>query len=331
MTRKPDVKRCDVWDERRLRIATEAAGVALWSWNIDTDQITLDTSAFVLLGLPQTPGLSFSQLSACIYPADLDRVRADLADTAAPDGVCETEFRIQQGKTPRWIAARGRAEHDGSNGRILYGVFLDITFRKQLEEERDLAAKEMHHRVKNLFSLSSALASIAASNTQTKEELIEDLSKRFQAMAAAQALVRPYDPDASVSLRTLLDVLLRAYTLSPGASRNVSVSAPDIRVAERLITPFAMIIHELATNSAKHGALSSTQGRIVLSGEDDEEMVRLVWTEDGSPAPGGTQSDGFGSAMTQRVIRQFGGSLQRDWTEDGMKIVLSLDKALLVG
>lgn len=334
MDDQPCGQKTDIWDERHLRIATEAAGVALWSWNVDTDRITMDSRAFELWGLPQRSRVTFEDLSACIHPADLDKVRTEFSATRDLRGAYEIDFRILHGDQERWVSARGRGEDQGIVGRIMYGVFLDVTFRKSLEEQRELVTREMHHRIKNLFSLSSALASIAARNTETKEEMLEDLAQRFQGLSAAHNLIfaRSYDQKKAISLNELLNALLQAYSLDPTAAKNISISAPEILVGEHSITPLAMIIHELATNSTKYGALANDLGRIVLTGEDEADVVRLVWNEAGGPAsdPMAPKS-GFGSKMTERVIQQFNGSIHRDWTEDGVNITLSLNKALLVG
>lgn len=262
------VRLTDVWDERRLREATEAAGVALWSWNVDTDRITMDSRAFELWGLPQSPEITFEELSSCIHPADLDKVRTAFSATRDACGAYEIDFRILHSGETRWISARGRGEDQGIIGRIMYGVFLDVTFRKNLEDARELVTREMHHRIKNLFSLSSALATIAARHTETKEEMVEDLAQRFQGLSAAHNLIfaRSYDQKQAISLKALLTALLQAYALDTSASKNVSISAPDVMVGEHAITPLAMIIHELATNSAKYGALSTGLGKIVQIG-----------------------------------------------------------------
>ena len=81
-----------VWDERRLRIATDAAGVALWSWNVDSDQIAMDERAFVLWGVPARDQITFEELSARIHPADLDKVRAAFNSTRDLNGAYETDF-----------------------------------------------------------------------------------------------------------------------------------------------------------------------------------------------------------------------------------------------
>lgn len=321
-----------VWDERRLRIATDAAGVALWSWNVDSDQIQMDERAFELWGMPPRDRITFEELSARIHPADLDKVRAAFNSTRDLTGAYETDFRILHGHEVRWVSARGRGDDQGIVGRIMFGVFLDVTVRKLAEEAREMITGEMQHRIKNLFSLTSALTNIASRATDSKQELADDLMKRLAALSAAHNLIHPgfSEQKRAVILRDLLAVLLKAYSEGGASSQSVSISAPEVLVGEHSITALAMIVHELATNSAKYGALSAAGGRLDVSCTEEENEVELVWTERGGPAPAAPSGhDGFGSKLTARVVEQIGGSITRDWSNEGVVVTLRMSKARL--
>jgi len=90
-----------------LRLAIDAAGVALWSWNVDNDKLTMDEPGYRLWGVPISEFVTFDDLSSHIHPADRDRVRAAFAATRAISGAYEIDFRIMVGDTVRWISARG--------------------------------------------------------------------------------------------------------------------------------------------------------------------------------------------------------------------------------
>jgi two-component sensor histidine kinase len=321
-----------VWDERRLRIATDAAGVALWSWNVDTDQIAMDERAFDLWGIPAREQITFEELSARIHPADLDKVRAAFNSTRDLKGAYETDFRILHGVEVRWISARGRGDDQDIIGRIMFGVFLDVTVRKLAEEAREMITGEMQHRIKNLFSLTSALTAIASRTSESKEDMARDLMGRLAALSAAHDLIHPAfgEQKRAVVLRDLLAVLLRADSEDCSRSQRVSISAPEVLVGEHSTTALAMIVHELATNSAKYGALSAAEGRLGVSCIEGEKEVELVWIERGGPTPDAPSGhDGFGSKLTARVIEQIGGSITRDWTHEGVIVTLRMSKARL--
>ena len=181
-----------VWDAERLRMATDAAGVALWSWNVDTDEIAMDERAHALWGVSSSRRqVTFEDLSARIHPADLDRVRTAFQDTRKVMGAYDLDFRILNGNAVRWVSARGQGADLGIVARIMFGVFLDVTERKQAEEVREMLAGEMSHRVKNLFAIASSLTTLAARSATSTTEMARDLTQRLAALGRAHDLIRP--------------------------------------------------------------------------------------------------------------------------------------------
>ncbi|TCQ97156.1 hypothetical protein EDF70_11446 [Neorhizobium sp. JUb45] len=122
------------WTSGQLRRAIKAAGVALWTWNVDTDAFIMDLRGYELWDLGANGILSFEDLSAKIHPADRDRVRAAFVATRALVGPYEIDFRILSGLDVRWISARGQGSDDDIVARVMTGIFLDVTGRKQAEE-----------------------------------------------------------------------------------------------------------------------------------------------------------------------------------------------------
>ena len=121
----------EVWDADLLRAATDAAGVALWSWNVDTDEIAMDLRAHALWAVPMEVQVAFEDLSDRIHPHDLDRVRDAFARTRAIMGAYEIDFRILHGEDVRWVSARGQGDDKGIVERVMFGVFLDVTERRR--------------------------------------------------------------------------------------------------------------------------------------------------------------------------------------------------------
>src|SRR5687767_8249853 len=101
----PDNSTAPLWSESHLRAATDAAGVALWSWNVHTDEVTLDRRACELWGVPTSCRISFETLSAKIHPLDLDRVRTAFKATRGIVGPYEIDFRILLDAVVRWVSA----------------------------------------------------------------------------------------------------------------------------------------------------------------------------------------------------------------------------------
>jgi len=323
-----------VWDAKRLRIAADAGGVALWSWNVDSDEIDLDEKAHILWGLRKSAGLvTFEALSARIHPQDLDRVRAAFTATRDVLGPYEIDFRILDGSDVRWISARGRGEDKGIIGNLMFGIFMDVSERKMAEEAREMLALEMSHRVKNLFAIAAALTSIASRSTATAEEMADDLRKRLIALGNAHELVRPLlsEPKKAADLGSLLATLLDAYDDKGRIGDRIRVVVPHVLVGEGSVTTLALVVHELATNSLKYGALSRATGTLDISCSADETDITLIWTEKGGPhVTEAKGKPGFGSKLVNRSITsQLGGSIEFEWPRQGLIAKLNMSKARL--
>ena len=323
-----------LWEPKNLVRAVEAAGITLWSWNVDTDALAMDDHAYDLWGIDRGIDVSFEDLSAHIHPADRDRVRAAFNATRAIVGPYEIDFRIMIEDELKWISARGQGDDAGMVERIMFGIFIDVTGRKQAEEGRELLAGEMSHRVKNLLSIASGLTMITSRSTKNTKEMAHELTLRLTALGRAHDLVRPVpgQTDApSALLGDLLTVLLAPYDDLGAFSGRIRVSVPRMSVGESATTTFALVVHELATNSLKYGALSVDTGTLDVSCSAHDEAVTVIWTESGGPkvmTPTGT--GGYGSMLVkQSVIDQLRGSIEYDWAPDGVIVTLHIDPVRL--
>src|SRR3954463_5051347 len=217
-----------VWHEKHLRAATRAAGVALWSWNVDTDAITMDEAAYDLWDVPKEERIiTFEILSKNIHPADLERVRSAFSATRAVVGSYEIDFRILSAGDVRWISARGQGDDADIAERVMFGIFLDVTQRKQAEEANELLAGEMSHRVKNLLQIATALTQMSSRSAATKEEMASELTNRLMALGRVQDLVRPAPgrTNEATLLGGLVSVFLAPYD-EKGARVRIRVSVP---------------------------------------------------------------------------------------------------------
>jgi two-component sensor histidine kinase len=330
MDASPTTDRLKQWQSKYLVRAIEAAGVALWSWNVDTDALTMDEHAYDLWGLQQGLPVAFEDLSAHIHPADRDRVRAAFTATRAITGPYEIDFRIMVGDELRWISARGQGDDEGILERIMFGIFLDVTGRKQAEEGRELLAGEMSHRVKNLLAIATGLTAITSRSTTTVHDMARELTQRLTALGRAHDLVRPLTGQttaAAALLGDLLTVLLAPYDDLGAFSGRIRVSVPRMIVGESATTTLALIVHELATNSLKYGALSSEAGLVDVSCSARDEAVTIVWTERGGPpVTQSTAPAGYGSRLVERSIKgALRGAINYDWSQEGLIVTLHVD------
>jgi two-component sensor histidine kinase len=321
-----------MWSEVQFRAATLAAGVALWSWNVETDTIIMDEIAYNLWSIAKDHRkISFEILSENIHPADIERVRSAFLATRAVVGSYEIDFRILAGSDIRWISARGQTTDADVANKAIFGIFLDVTQRKQAEESSDLLAGEMSHRVKNLLQLATTLTEMTSRSNLTKEDMVRDLTHRLTALGRAHDLVRPAqgqkDENEGALLGDLLSILLAPYD-EEEANVRIRVSVPKVFVGEASSTSLALVIHELATNAAKYGALSVASGTLDVSCNAHGDDVVVTWAERGGPsviAPG--VRSGFGSKLMHRSMStQLGGDIVYDWSAEGLVATLNMSK-----
>jgi len=314
--------------EQRLNLAMEAARVAVWAWNVDSDRFSMDDRGFELWGVTQDGEVTFEELSVRIHPVDRDRVRAAFNATRSIIGSYELDFRILVDDHVRWIAARGQGNDDGMVRRVMYGIFLDVTGRKQAEEGSELLAGEMSHRVKNLLAIATGLTQLTARSASSVEDMTSELTQRLTALGRAHDLVRPLpgDQGSAALLGDLLSILLAPYDETAAFSGRIRVAVARMGVGERAATSLAMVIHELATNSVKYGSLSSDNGFLDVSSKSEGDWIEVIWTETGGPSVASDRSpEGFGSQFVTRIVSgQLGGELSHDWQPSGVVVTVRM-------
>jgi len=321
-----------LWAPHNLKRALHAAGVALWSWTVEGDVFAMDEQGFALWGLPQTNEVTFEDLSSRIHPADRDRVRAAFTATRALVGAYEIDFRILLGEEVRWVSSRGLGSDEGLHKGRMSGVFLDVTGRKQAEEGHELLAGEMSHRVKNLLAIASGLTMMTSRSTATVPEMAKELTARLAALGRAHDAVRPLpgNQGRAALLGDIITVLLAPYDDTGAFSGRIRVAVTRMGIGEQAATALALVMHELATNSLKYGALSMGSGMLDVSGTSTDNEVCIVWTERGGPSVEPPAGEGYGSNLLNRIVTgQLGGTLKTDWSAAGIVVTLTLDPTKL--
>ena len=213
-------------------------------------------------------------------------------------------------------------------------IFLDVSQRKLHEEQQELLLKEMDHRVNNLFAIVGGMVALSARSATTPRELAATVQGRLGALASAHQLIRPRHSIAEATRReTTLGELVRRV-LSPyvdpartGDSLRTEIDGPEIAVGADAATNVALVVHELATNAAKHGAFSVPGGRVHISWAVAKGRLVLSWEEkDGPVITGPPEREGFGSVLARRsVIGGLRGDLNFHWNPTGLVVLVSAE------
>jgi PAS domain S-box-containing protein len=209
----------------------------------------------------------------------------------------------------------------------------DITERKLAQEGLSLLIREMRHRVNNLFLITNAIVSLSARSAKTPADMARAVQGRLTALTRAHELTRPglIDPagklGSEASLHALISAIFEPYVDEEAeVPARVVIKGCDFTISESAVTNVALVLHELATNAAKYGALSAEGGVVRVDCARDDATLRIVWREAGGPPLGEPPSEeGFGSVLTRQVlVNQFRGKIERAWQSDGLVIEMEI-------
>jgi two-component sensor histidine kinase len=193
---------------------------------------------------------------------------------------------------------------DGA-GRFLYGVRIvqDIDQRKRTEERQQLLIRELHHRVRNTLANVQAMLGATARSASSIQAFYDSFAARIAALGRTHTLLTD-DYWQTAPLREMLRHELTPY--DDGTEGRITLEGPPVELAADLAVPTGMAIHELSANAAKHGALSTQSGRLLVRWnivhEGGVRKLSLKWIETGGPRPQEPTKQGFGSTLLQRVL-----------------------------
>lgn len=307
--------------DARLRLAQEAVGIGDWEWLPHAQRLVLSARTLGILGFDPAEGQPrLAAVLRRILPADRAGVlRA--ARTALKAGLLRHEFRValpgpDGAMRTAWVVARASAidVQDGV-GPHLIGVVHDVTERKEAEEYVAMLAHEAEHRAKNAMAL--VLGLIRMSDATDGEGMREALQGRVLALSRTVALLGR-DKWRGAPLRRLVEQELAPYRGGDGA--RAEISGPPVMLDAAAAEALSIPLHELATNAAKHGALSRRGGRVAVSWTVRDGEVRFTWTERGGPPVEGPPARrGFGSELIRMAFEgRLGGSVAERWEPGGM-------------
>lgn len=204
----------------------------------------------------------------------------------------------------------------------------NITDRVRAQEQQRLLLAEMQHRIKNVFAVANGLIRLCAARAETPAQLAEMAQARLQALAHAHALTvrTPGDDNPLSATATLSGLLATLAAPAVGDSdARVTLHGEDLSLPASMVTPLALVLNELMTNAAKHGALRDETGSIAVEARHRGDLVVLTWRERGDDLPSsGPVASGFGTQLSQITVEhQLGGSIVREWGEDGLTVTIT--------
>ena len=251
--------------------------------------------------------------------ATIDRLRAGIA---ADEDVTIELLNYRKDGTSFWNELHISPIHN-SDGRLLYHFAsqLDITARRHaqsLERVEHRLLKEVDHRAKNALALVQGIVRLSRADDPATYAVA--VQGRVDALARAHGLL------AAGGWRDVdLEAIIRAE-MEPFGRQHIVPVGPATGIAPVQVQPLSLVFHEMLSNAARHGALATADGRVVVRwGDDGADDIRIDWIETGGPAVDSSPEAGFGWRMIRGIVRsQLRGTATFDLQPDGLRATLTL-------
>ena len=210
----------------------------------------------------------------------------------------------------RLVGRAARAEAEASQAAAV----------SEARDRADLLARELNHRVKNLFAVILAIVQMSARDKPEAKEVTDSIAQRIRALLTAHEVSQGELERPVASLRALVETSLAPYRSS---KHPAEIEGPDVMLPAKRVTPLGLVLHELTTNAVKYGAWKN-RGTVHVSWTEDDGMLTLTWRESGADLEELPERKGFGSLLMTSAARQFGGTFERNFTRDGLQVSIVL-------
>jgi len=322
--------------EERLRLASEAAKLATFEFDPNTEMVRWSTNISDVIHRKVPERQSIDEFMELVHDDDREMVRNYIRTANYADSTAELEFRVTSARGVSWILARGRAfnTEQAEIPRVL-GTLLDITERKSAESHQQLLMAELDHRVKNILANVAAIARLSSSNAVSVASFASALDGRIHAMSSAHDLLRQ-SSWTGVDLHELVEGALAPFRSR--SNNDIVVDGDRIRLTSKFGQSMALVLHELVTNAVKHGALSTAGGKVSVSWSrvttPDGEKIAFSWQERGGPHCSKPARNGFGLAVIRSAASECGGVAEMTFAPEGFQFDFQgdlLSRAQMVG
>jgi PAS domain S-box-containing protein len=306
--------------EARLQEALTAGAVTTFVWDLATRSSQRSANAAQILGFNPRQSFTPSDFLSRVHPDDRERFKALVRGVIPKRPAYTVAFRFKRPDGREiWLEETAKAEFDAVGRSIrVKGLTLDVTARKRSEDQQRLLIAALDHRVKNLLARVAAVAKDMRRGNGSLEEYIRALDLRIGSMVDAHTLLSQNHWDG-VDLAELI-----RHQLAPnGTDANTMIGGPKVTLTVAAAQALAMVLHELVTNAAKYGALSTPHGRVEVNWDhgprEDAANLSIAWRELGGPAVAASPGFRYGVGIIRDLIPQeLGGSVELAFASGGV-------------
>jgi PAS domain S-box-containing protein len=319
----------------QLALAGKAARVGSYAYDTDTEMMQISEGYVAIHGFPE--GITEIRRREClagVHPDDIGRVE-ELRSEAfrARRREYGAEYRITcPGGEMRWVETRCFISYNGE-GRAdrVIGVSIDITERKRVEEQQRKLLAELDHRVKNVLATVQAIAAHTMQASSSMDQFVSALDGRIRSMGSTHELLS-HRRWLGIPLAELVKRELAPYT----AGSNTMVGGPEVMLSAEAGQAIGMVLHELVTNAAKHGALSVPSGRVSISWRlprnGASDRLILTWRETGGPPVAPPSRSSYGMQVVRDLVPyELGGTIDHVLAPEGARCQMEVPLARLNG
>jgi PAS domain S-box-containing protein len=312
----------------QFALAAKAALVGSHAYDVDADNMQVDQGYAALHGLPDgTTETTRSEWRLRAHPEDVHRVNAARSQALQERrGEHAAEYRIiRSGGEVRWIESRSFMSYNRDGSQRVIGINIDVTERKRTEEQLRILIGELDHRVKNALATVNAVISRTQDATGDAAGFVAALRGRIQSMAATHQLLSHHLWNG-VPLSELIQRELIPYA----TGTNTAIEGTEVTLSAKAGQALSMVLHELATNAAKHGALSVHDGRVSVRWQrrvngNASPGIGIEWQETGGPSVRPPNTSGYGMEVIHDLIPyELGGKVDLAFDADGLRCQLDI-------
>jgi PAS domain S-box-containing protein len=314
----------------QLELAGKSGLVGTYAYDIGHgDEVAKISAGYAAIhGLPEgTAEVTRSVWLASMHPEDVGRLhvlRSQVFQNRQRE--YQVDYRIFRAGEIRWIESRRFISYNGDGCALrVIGVDIDITERKRAEERQRVLVAELDHRVKNALATVSAVVSQTLDASSSMADFATALDGRLRSMARTHDLL-----SASRWQGISVAELVRRELAPYATTENAEINGPEVSLRAEAGQVMAMVLHELVTNAAKYGALSTSTGQVCVrwhlrrNGQSPPYLV-LEWQESGGPPVARTGKPSYGtSTICDLIPYEFRGSVDLVNAPDGVRCHIEL-------
>jgi PAS domain S-box-containing protein len=290
--------------EARLQEALTAGAVTTFVWNVGSDSSQRSANAAQILGFDPRHTFGTNNFLSRVHSDDRERFKALVGGVSPERPAYNVTFRYTHPDGREvWLEETAKAEFDAVGHLVrLKGLTLDVTARKRSEDQQNQLIAALDHRVKSLLARIALVAKDMRQGSGSPDEF-QALDRRIRSMTDAHALLSQNRWD-DVDLAALVRRQLAPYA----TDANMTIGGPDVTLTVAATQTLAMVLHELVTNAAKYGALSTPHGRVEVGWNcgpsEDAANLSIEWREIGGPAVAASPDGRYGVSIIRDLIPQ---------------------------